>query len=97
MPSIYRTLITDRPYYARYAGPYVADISRTEEEIRLEVMDNLALDSWVDATKIDVDVTGTVVTLSGTVDSFVEKRSAGDDAADVIGVTDVINNITVAV
>lgn len=97
MARIYRTLITDRPYYARYAGPYVADVSRTEEEIRLDVVDNLILDSWVDAAKIDVDVTGTVVTLNGTVDSFVEKRSAGDDAADVIGVTDVINNITISV
>ena len=35
--------------------------------------------------------------LTGSTDRFVEKRSAGDDAADVLGVTDVINNITVAV
>lgn len=94
---IYRTSIFDRPYYSLYTGPYYGAVTRTEEQIEADVIENLAWDNWVDSSKIGVDVTGSVVTLTGTTDRFVEKRSAGDDAADVLGVTDVINNITVTV
>lgn len=96
MAIFYRTIM-DRPYYGLYTGPYYGATTRTEEQIEADVIENLAWDNWVDSTKVNVDVTGSVVTLTGTTDRFVEKRSAGDDAADVLGVTDVINNITVTV
>lgn len=94
MPSrIYRTLYMERPYYSLYTGPYYGTTKRSEEEIYTDVVENLDWDNWVDSDKVKVEVTGSTVMLTGTVDSFVEKRSAGDDAADVRGVTNVINLI----
>lgn len=91
----YRT-ITERPYVGLYTGPYFGMTTRAEEDIREDVKDNIAWDNWVDSTKVNVDVAGSMVTLTGTVDSVLEKRSAGDDAAGVVGVTDVFNNLQVA-
>lgn len=93
MAMKYSALYSERPYYRLYTGPYHGMASRADKEIKSEIQDNLSWDQWVDATKIHVEVTNAVVTLTGTVGSFVEKRSAGDDAADVLGVADVKNNL----
>jgi osmotically-inducible protein OsmY len=86
---------TDR-YYVAYYGPYWGQTARTDAEISDDVKFNLAWDSYVDATKVDVAVDAGVVTLTGTVDNFLEKRSAGDDAMDTLGVIDVINNLRIS-
>ncbi len=82
-------------YYYNYYGPYYAEINRSDQEIREDVERNLRWDSWVDSNQVNIEVQNRIVTLTGTVDSLVEKRAAGDDAWDTIGVVDVYNNLQV--
>lgn len=81
-----------RPY-TMHTGPYLEQVRRSDAQILSDVEDNLGLDSWVQQSSIEVDVTRGVVTLTGTVASLVEKRSAGDDAFDVAGIADVRNEL----
>lgn len=46
-------------------------------------------------TGVDVDTTGQVITLRGTVDSMEQKQQAEQAALQVSGVTKVVNNLTV--
>ncbi len=69
--------------------------TRSGERIREDVSDRLMEDSHLDASDIEVSVTGTEVTLDGTVDSRAAKRRAEDHAEDVTGVTHVQNNLRV--
>lgn len=85
-----------RYYYEYYAGPYYGTVTRTDEEIEADIETDLILDTWVDSDQVNVDVDAGIVTLTGTVDSLVEKRSAGDDAWDTLGVIDVNNNLTIS-
>ena len=82
-------------YYYGYYGPYFGRTTRAEAEIKDDIRNRLVWDSWVDADRFNVDVKNGVVTLTGDVDSIVEKRAAGDDAWDTPGVLDVINNLKV--
>ena len=83
-----------RYYYGHY-GPYWSAVSRTDPQITDDIRNRLRWDSWVDAEQVNIDVHNRVATLTGTVDSPVEKRAAGDDAWDTPGVVDVINNLAV--
>lgn len=69
---------------------------RSDERIREDVSDRLYDDSYVDASDIDVTVSGGEVTLAGTVDSRDARRRAEDVAERVSGVTYVQNNLRVA-
>ena len=69
--------------------------TRSGERIREDVSDRLTDDPHLDASDIEVDVTGTEVTLNGTVDSRSAKRWAEDHAEEVTGVTHVQNNLRV--
>jgi len=82
-----------RPYY--YYGPYYGTMQRSDAEIQEDVKAAMRYDSWVDANQVNVDVNDGVVTLTGTVDSWREKRAAGDDAWDTLGVVDVNNDLQV--
>ncbi len=82
-------------YYYGYYGPYHSRIVRTDEQVADDVRNRLIWDSWVDADQVDIQVRDAIVTLTGEVDSNVEKRAAGDDAWDTPGVVDVINNLRV--
>jgi hypothetical protein len=68
-----------------------------DEEIQQAVRQNLFQDNWVDAERIDVEVTDGVVTLTGEVDDFLEARYAWDDAWETNGVRGVVNHIHVRV
>lgn len=83
-----------RYYYGLY-GPYWSRTARNDAEIADDVRNRLVWDSWVDANQVNVQVNGGVVTLSGEIDSIVEKRAAGDDAWDTPGVRDVANNLAI--
>jgi len=78
-----------------YYGPYYGRITRSDAEIQDDIRNHLIWDSWVNADQIKVDVAHGVVTLTGEVDSVIEKRAAGDDAWDTPGVIDVINNLRI--
>ncbi|WP_448207387.1 BON domain-containing protein [Azospirillum sp. sgz302134] len=69
--------------------------SRSDERIREDVSDRLTDDPYVDASDIELTVSGGEVTLSGTVDDRRVKRRAEDIAESVAGVRHVQNNLRV--
>lgn len=69
--------------------------TRSDERIREDVNDRLTDDGWLDASDIEVDVSGSEVTLTGQVASREEKRRAEDIADAVSGVKHVQNNLRV--
>ncbi|MDB6095880.1 MAG: hypothetical protein JWM09_158 [Francisellaceae bacterium] len=86
-----------RYYYAYYLGPHANKKRvRKSDKVLLEaVKENLEADNWVDCNNIEVSVNQGIATLKGVVKTFLEKRAAGDDAADVYGIVDVKNKIKV--
>jgi osmotically-inducible protein OsmY len=69
--------------------------TRSDERIREDVSDRLADNPILDASDIEVMVSGGEVTLSGSVDSRYSKRLAEDLAEEVSGVKHVQNNVRV--
>jgi hypothetical protein len=68
---------------------------RTDDRIREDVIERLTDDHWVDASDIDVAVSGGEVTLNGMVDSREAKRHAERVVEDLSGVRHVQNNLRV--
>lgn len=77
----------------RCRGP--RDYTRSDERIREDVCDRLTDDPIIDASEIAISVANGEVTLSGTVDTRLEKRRAEDYAEDVSGVKNVHNQLRV--
>jgi osmotically-inducible protein OsmY len=77
----------------RGRGP--RNYARSDDRIREDVCDRLTDDSLVDASDVEVAVSGSEVTLSGTVDSRDQRRRAEDLAERISGVTHVQNNLRV--
>jgi len=69
--------------------------TRSDERIREDVSDRLTDDPWIDASEIEVSVSGSEVTLSGTVANRSDRRRAEDVAEAVSGVRYVQNNLRV--
>ncbi|WP_201312967.1 BON domain-containing protein [Dyella sp. EPa41] len=69
---------------------------RSDERIRDDVCEALTLDPWLDATHIQVNVDGGVVTLQGTVADRHMKYRAEECADQASGVQDVENRIRIA-
>ena len=74
-----------------------ATLTRTDREIQADVLAELRWDSSVPANEIGVAVKDGVVTLTGTVDTYLKKWRAEEDAHKVNGVIAVANDITVRV
>jgi osmotically-inducible protein OsmY len=68
---------------------------RSDERIKEDVNDRLSDDYYIDASDIEVMVSNTEVTLTGTVNSRDDKRRAEDIAESVSGVTNVENRLRV--
>lgn len=68
---------------------------RSDERIKEDVNDRLSDDYYLDASDIEVQVSNTEVTLTGTVNSREDKRRAEDLAESVSGVSNVENRIRV--
>ncbi|WP_179320092.1 BON domain-containing protein [Winogradskyella helgolandensis] len=68
---------------------------RTDLSIKEDVLDELQWQPNIDETQIGVIVKNGVVTLSGTVDSYVKKREAENAAKSVFGVKAVAEDIEV--
>jgi osmotically-inducible protein OsmY len=77
----------------RGRGP--KNYQRSDERIREDINDRLTDAPYLDASEIDVEVSGREVTLTGTVDSRRAKRMAEDIAESVSGVTHLENRIRV--
>jgi hypothetical protein len=69
---------------------------RSDERIREDLCERLALSSRLDVRDVEVNVSGGVVTLSGTVRDRQQKYRIEDMADEVFGVKDVHNQIRVA-
>ncbi|HYC29806.1 MAG TPA: BON domain-containing protein, partial [Chitinophagaceae bacterium] len=78
-----------------HKGKGPRDYRRSDERILEDVCDRLSDDSFVDASDIDVKVTGAEVVLTGTVENREAKRRAEDIAERISGVTNVQNNLKV--
>ncbi|HET9279870.1 MAG TPA: BON domain-containing protein [Flavitalea sp.] len=83
----------------RIQGPHKGkgpkDYQRSEDRIREDVCDRLSDDDYVDASNIQVQIQGTEVILTGTVDSREQKRRAEDVVESISGVRNVENRIRV--
>jgi len=68
---------------------------RSDERIREDVNDRLSDDYYLDASDVEVSVSNTEVTLTGTVNNRNDKRRAEDLAERVSGVSNVENRLRV--
>lgn len=68
---------------------------KTDSEIKLQVLRELKWDSRIGWSEIGVEVSDGLVTLSGTVDSYIKKVAAQEAAHRIYGVLDVANDIEV--
>lgn len=73
----------------------MAVATRTDEEIKRDVVDELYWDDRVDAVDVKVEVHDGRVILSGTVPTYAARVAADEDAHAVAGPRDVINELTV--
>lgn len=78
-----------------FAGRGPRGYQRSDARINEDVCDRLCDSPDIDATNVDVRVSGGEVTLSGTVSSREEKRRAEDMIEHVSGVREVHNNLRV--
>lgn len=83
--------LIDRGIDFRGRGP--VGFRLTDETIREDVCEILTRDSFIDATEIDVVVSGGCVMLTGRVDSRQTKRLAEICIEDMPGVVDIINQL----
>jgi hypothetical protein len=67
----------------------------TAGSLTAKIKSKMALDDDIEAARIDVDTTGNVVTLRGTVDSEVARAKAVQLARDTDGVTSVVDELRV--
>ncbi|RZT39072.1 BON domain-containing protein [Cupriavidus agavae] len=79
--------------YARPTGP--KNYQRSDARLQEEVCERLAHAPAIDVSEVTVSVSGSVVTLTGSVDNRRTKYAVEDIADDTYGVTDVINQIQV--
>lgn len=76
-------------------GAAKAEQALSEGALTAKIKSKMALDDTVKALSIDVDTKGTVVTLSGTVNSAAEKAKALQLARETAGVTAVVDQLAV--
>lgn len=74
----------------------VKPVNRTDPQIRRDVLDILVSDPVTESYDISVSVAEGVVTLSGNVDSWPERKFASDLAKSAKGVVRVVNELDVA-
>ncbi|WP_434613397.1 BON domain-containing protein [Azospirillum sp. B2RO_4] len=80
---------------AQHRGRGPRGYSRSDERVREDVSDRLTDDAYIDASDIEVTVSGGEVTLTGMVPDRNTKRRAEDVAESVSGVSHVQNNLRV--
>ena len=86
---------TDEMERKNHRGKGPKDYQRSEARIREDVSDRLSDDDDLDASEIDVKVSGNEVILSGTVEDRESKRRAEDIAESVSGVSNVQNQLRI--
>ncbi len=71
--------------------------TRSDSQIKSDVLSELKWDPNVDETEVGVQVKGGVVTLTGTIDAYPKKMAARDAAHRVFGVLDVVDELKVKI
>ncbi|MGH2459525.1 MAG: BON domain-containing protein [Chloroflexota bacterium] len=71
-------------------------IAFTDQQVRQNVLDDISHDVRIDSNNVDVTVTDGTVFLGGSVPTFSQKITAAQDARQIKGVIDVVNNLTVS-
>lgn len=89
-PYVYDWSVYDYPWYE--SVPTVS--YKSDRQIREDIQDQYLWSPFVDGSNIDVSVEGGVATLSGTVDSWSEYRSARENAFEG-GAVSVVNRLEV--
>lgn len=74
---------------------YLTEDLPSDSDLKESVINRLIVDPDVNSENIDVDVANGIVTLTGSVDSYYDKIIAEQESANIIGVYDVINKLTV--
>ena len=82
-------------FESNYRGRGPRGYVRSPERIREDICDRLTDNPFVDASEIEVWVTGSEVRLAGTVDNETALRQAQEIAAEAVGVTHVHNELRV--
>ncbi len=80
-------------------GPYherLRTLERADDDLARDIQEALFYDTWVDASRITIDVTDAIVTLRGHLPSTDEIRFAGEDAWSVAGVREVRSELKLA-
>ena len=72
-------------------------LTRSDAQIRTDVLNELKWDSTVDETEIGVQVKNGIVTLTGNVNAYPKKLAARDAAHRVNGVLDVVDSVAVKI
>jgi osmotically-inducible protein OsmY len=86
----------DRGPQPSYRGRGPKNYQRSDDRIREDVCERLAMDHDVDASDIEVSVAEGVVTLNGSVNERYAKRLSEDICESVRGVKDVQNNLRIS-
>jgi osmotically-inducible protein OsmY len=76
-------------------GANAAERFAESAALTAKIKSKMALDDTVEAARIDVDTSGSVVTLSGTVDSQAERERALQLARETEGVTSVVDALKI--
>ena len=84
------------PARESHRGKGPKNYQRSDDRIREDVCERLAMDDDVDASDLEVTVSGGTVVLAGSVTDRWAKRRAEDIAESVAGVRDIENQIRVA-
>jgi osmotically-inducible protein OsmY len=85
----------DEQKSAQHKGKGPRGYQRSDDRIREDVCDRLSDDPYLDASDIEVKVSGNEVILSGTVENREDKRRAEDVAERISGVKNVQNQLRV--
>jgi BON domain len=89
-------------YYSGYYwgnNPYDSSTvagRKSDEELKNSIIENIEKNNNIDSSKIEVSVNNSTVILKGFVETYEERRLAGQAAWNVSGVSKVLNDLQVA-
>ena len=86
---------SERSMMGRYIGKGPRNYTRSDERIVEDVNERLTRDHMIDASEIEVSCQNGEVTLTGTVENRLMKRTAEDVTDEVWGVRDVHNQLRI--
>jgi hypothetical protein len=89
-------------YYSGYYwgnNPYDSSTvagRKSDEELKNSIIENIKKNNNINSSKIEVSVNNSTVILKGVVETYEERRLAGQAAWNVSGVSKVLNDLQVA-